>query len=325
MHPDRNTVRTAVVMVNYNNSDDTSACVNSFSELANQPPIIIVDNDSQDNSVTRIGKEHPNLTIIGLDQNVGFGRGINVAVKWALRNTSCEYILVLNNDTLIEPTTLVGLERTLAEHRNVGIAAPRIAFTEKRETLWYGGGEIDWKRGAGTAPGVLGRIDSKMALTPRQIDFASGCAMLVRREVFETIGGFDQRFFMYEEDLEFCLRAMEAGFAIQYVPEALMYHVGQGSLRKDRKEGFVGLWSPNNPRLRFYVYHIVKNRFLNMHIHARGLNALVFYTVFPAILLYKSMRFALHGRWGGIAEIVRGFRDYRVARSQHFINEIAND
>jgi len=325
MTPDRYTVRTAVVMINFNNSEDTAACVNSFLELAAQPPIIIVDNCSQDRSVTQVGKEYHNLTIVELDQNVGFGRGINVAVKWVLRNLSCEYILVVNNDTLIEPTTLASLERTLDEHRNAGIAAPRIAFTEKRETLWYGGGEIDWKRGGGRVPGVLGRIDSMMALTPRQIDFASGCAMLVRREVFETIGGFDQRFFMYEEDLEFCLRAKEAGFTIRYVPEALMYHVGQGSLRRDRKEGFVGLWSPNNPRLRFYVYHIVKNRFLSMHIHARGFNALVFYTVFPTILLYKSMLFALHGRWGGIAEIVRGLRDYRVARSQHFINEIAND
>ena len=168
---------------------------------------------------------------------------------------------------------------------------------------------MSWLRGSAVAPGILGDSDTPLALQAREVSFASGCALLVRRNLMAQLGGFDERFFMYEEDVELCLRTQELGWKIRYEPEALVLHVVQASSRGE--QGFVGMLSPLNQNLPFYAYHLVRNRLINMRLHAKGLNRLIFILGFSLLLLKKSLHFLLHQRWDGIAAIFKGWRSYR--------------
>jgi GT2 family glycosyltransferase len=226
-----------------------------------------------------------------------------------MSQTNCEFLFIFNNDATVEPDTIAKLEATLDIHSEAGMVAPRIVFMDKPEVLWYGGGHVSWLRGSANTPGVLGASDAPLAMQARAVSFASGCAMLVRRNVMEKLGGFDDRFFMYEEDLELCLRTQELGWKIVYEPTALVLHVVQASSRND--QNFVGMLSPLNSNLSFYTYHLVRNRLINMRLHAKGFNRFVFVLGFTLLLLKKSIHFAMHKRWDGISGIFKGWRSYR--------------
>jgi len=304
--------RSVVILVNYKGAQDTAVCLSSLYASDIVPRIVVVDNTPNDTELFAVMKQFPDVHLICAPENLGFGRGNNSGIDWALANTDCEFIFILNNDAMVEAGTIQHLECAMDAHPDAGILAPRIVLAEDANMLWYGGGEVDWRRGGGIVPGVLGASTAPLAMQSRRITFASGCAMLVRREVLEKIGGFDDRYFMYEEDLELGLRVQNAGRAIWYEPLALIRHVGQGSMRKGG--AFIGLWSPANPHLPFYVYHIVRNRLLTMYLHAQGIQLLKFTLGFPVLLLLKIIQFIRHRRWDGVRAVFRGWVAYRKLR-----------
>jgi GT2 family glycosyltransferase len=132
--------------------------------------------------------------------------------------------------------------------------------------------------------------------------------MFIRRTVIQEVGGFDERFFMYEEDLELSLRVREYGYEIWYESMALVRHVGQGSTR-DGSE-FMSLWSPRNPKLKFYVYHMVRNRLINASSHARGKDAVVFWLIFPMLCMYKTIQFIINKRYDGVSAMLNAWVAY---------------
>jgi GT2 family glycosyltransferase len=303
--------RTCVVTVNYKGAEDTTACVASLKESFVPVSIAVVDNTPNDPALEGALSPYPDIKLIRAPENLGFGRGNNLGIEWALTNTDSEFIFILNNDAMVEPGTLQRLELAMEAHPEAGIVAPRIVLAEDTNVLWYGGGEVDWRRGGGIVPGVLGASTAPLAMHSRHITFASGCAMLIRREVLEKIGGFDDRYFMYEEDLELCLRTIEHDWKIWYEPHALVMHKVQGSLRK-RSEGYIPLLSPDNPRLAFYCYHIVRNRLVNMWLHARGRNRLVFTVYFFPYFFAKAGQFFLRGRSDAVGAVFKGWVSYHA-------------
>lgn len=305
-------MKTCVVTVNYKGAEDTAACVASLRESSVPVSIVVVDNTPNDLALEGALSPYPDIKLIRAPENLGFGRGNNLGIDWALANIDCEFIFILNNDAMVEADTMQRLEWAMDAHPDAGILAPRIVLAEDPNVLWYGGGEVDWRRGGGIVPGVLGASTAPLAMQSRCITFASGCAMLIRREVLDKIGGFDDRYFMYEEDLEFGLRAQKASYSIWYEPLALVRHIGQGSMRKGGT--FIGLWSPANPRLPFYVYHIVRNRLLTMYLHARNIQRLKFTIGFPMLIMIKLMQFIHHRRWDGVKAIFQGWIAYRQLR-----------
>lgn len=315
-------MNTVVVLVNYNNRADTAACIRSLAATPRPPPLVVVDNGSRETGLEAALDGYPDGRILYAGENLGFGRGNNLGIRWALARTGCEYVFILNNDAGVEADTLERLERALAAHPGAGLAAPRIVMAEAPERLWYGGGEVDWLKGSARVPGHLGPADAPRALTAREVTFASGCAMLVRRAVFRTVGGFDPRYFMYEEDLELCLRVRAAGWALRYVPEALVRHRGQGSQRRPG-EAFLPIRHPHNPRLAFYLHQIVRNRLLTMDRHARGRRAVAFWLAFPPYWALHCLRYLLHRRWDAVAAVGRGVRDYLDARRRPFVDELS--
>lgn len=310
--------RTIVILVNFQGARDTANCLHSLYTCDSSLRVVLVDNTPNDPDLPEVIANFPEIHLISSPENLGFGGGNNLGIKWAMSETECEFIFIFNNDATVEKNTITMLECSLDNHPEVGMVTPRIVFMDNPEVLWYGGGEVSWLRGSAITPGILGASNTPLALQAREVSFASGCALLIRRSVMAQLGGFDERFFMYEEDLELCLRAKALGWTIRYEPTAIVLHVGQASSRGNQE--FVGMLWPQNNNLPFYAYHLVRNRLINMHLHAKGHNRLIFSFGFLLLLTKKTVHFAFHRRWDGISAMLNGWRSYRECL-KHTLNK----
>jgi len=302
--------RVCVILVNYFGAADTRECIQSLENSSVPMQVVVVDNSPNDPELEKVLQDYPAVHLINAPENLGFGRGNNLGIDWAIKNTDCEFIFIFNNDAMVQTNTIEYLLKAMKEHPEAAIISPRIVFAEEPDKLWYGGGEVDWRRGGGKVPGVLGSANAHLAMTARHVTFATGCAMFFRRAVLERQKGFDDRFFMYEEDLELSLRVQESGWKIWYEPMALVYHVGQGSIR-GQGEKFTGLLWPSNPNLPFYVSNIICNRMLNMNMYARGRNKVLYLMFFPLLILKLSWLYLINARTDGLKAMLNAFLQYR--------------
>ena len=215
------------IVINWNLEEETLRCLSSIESSTIACRIILVDNGSSDGSVKEISKKFPGVITIQLPNNIGFGPACNLGIQYALQDSECRYILLLNNDAFINPTTIETLLETTYAYPNAGIFGP-IVYDQKKPThIWYAGAQ--------RRPGILsaylyhrGELDRGQFLI-KNVDYVFGAAMFIRRSVFEEIGLFDERFFLYLEDLDFCLRAENAGYALLFVPKARVWHFGSAS------------------------------------------------------------------------------------------------
>ena len=300
--------KTCVISVSFRGSADTAACVRSLHASAAPVRIVVIDTTPHDQELLSALSFASDVQLIRAGSNIGYGRACNLGIDWSLNNTSCDFFLILNNDAIVLPETIGVLEEAMESDPGVGIIAPRIACLNNPEKLWYGGGEIDWRRASAFTPGFNGAADAPLAMTERDVTFVSGCALFIRRPIAVRLGGFDPRFFMYEEDVEFCLRALEDGIRIRYLPHSLVLHRAQGSSREDTndREDF---WSCKSPSLPFYAFHVMRNRMLNIRIHAHGWQRLVAVTFFPLMLVRRAVPFLIGGRADAIAAMFGGIAD----------------
>jgi len=233
-------MKLAIVILNFNGLDDTLACLDSIRKLKNDDiflETIVVDNFSSDGSQEALSKIE-DINFIQNQDNLGYAGGNNVGIKYALKRRA-DAVLILNNDTIVEKSFVKNLVRAA---NKADIISPKIYFAKGYEfhkkrysekdlgkVIWYAGGKIDWQNVIGKHVGV-DAVDkgqfSKSAIT----DFATGACMLVKREVFEKIGFFDEKYFLYLEDMDLCVRAKKAGFKILFEPRAAIWHKNAASI-----------------------------------------------------------------------------------------------
>lgn len=236
-------MKVAVVILNYNGKEDTSQCVQTV--LAQKTAdftieLVIVDNASTDGSVNFFSERFPHVTVLKNTKNLGFAGGNNVGIKYIL-NKGADFVFLLNNDTLLSPDTIQSLINAVAGVEKAGIFGPKIYFTKGHEThpsrykkndlgqvLWYAGGKIDWDNVVASHRGV-DEVDHQQYEERVKTAFISGCAMLVKREVFEKVGMFDEKYFLYYEDVDLCLRARKKGIEVYYIPQSHLWHKNAGS------------------------------------------------------------------------------------------------
>lgn len=239
------------VVLNWNLPGDTIACVRSL-QRGRLPgsAIIIVDNASTDDSLRQFRQAFGDrVTLVALEANQGFAGGMNAGIEAALR-AGAGSALLLNNDTIIDPDMIPRLLEAAPTLPRAGILGPAIYYYDAPARLWQAGSRrypllpVPLNLG----PGALRRARGR----PLQVDAVTGCAMLVRREVFAQIGLFDSRYAMYYEDADFCYRARAAGFEIWCVPGARMWHRVSLSARKaPHTTRAIAAWG----RARFYRQH----------------------------------------------------------------------
>lgn len=215
----------AIILLNYNGYDYTNACIESLEHINYQNYIIIVvDNDSTDDSFEKLEKfRSDKIQVIKSDKNGGFAYGNNYGIKYAL-NIGFDFVLLLNNDTTVDPDFMKELIKCADIDPDIGIVTSRIMYGSSPDKIWYAGGDVDWKHVRAIHKGLNKSIENISTNDPEMVTFASGCCMLIPSKVIEDVGGLSEDYFMYYEDLDYCLKIIDSGKKIVYNPNAVVYH-----------------------------------------------------------------------------------------------------
>lgn len=206
-------MRVFAVLVNWNGGANNRACVDSL--VASGLPadrVVMVDNASTDGAAEEVAAAHPGLVVLRNERNEGYGHGTNRGVGAAL-DAGADAVLLINNDAVLSEGTLDGLVARLAGDPTLGVVGPRILYLDDPGRVWAAGGDLTFRQNLSTLRGH-GAPDGPAWRRDTPVDYLTGCAMLVRREVFERVGMLDGDYFAYHEDLEFCVQVGAAGFGI---------------------------------------------------------------------------------------------------------------
>ena len=249
-------MKLSLVVLNYKTASDTLECLKSLKQ-ANVPPqfkveTIVVDNGSGDDSVELISVAFPEIKLIQTGKNLGFAGGNNVGIKQALVDAPT-FIMLLNSDTIVQKSFYRDLAR-MVKKCNFDIASPLIYFAPGFEfhprrykkndlgkVIWYAGGHIDWDNVYGSHVAV-DEVDHGQLPTCSPTDFVTGACILLKPKVIRTIGYLNEDYYLYLEDLEYCLRARNAGFSVGFISPVHLWHkvsVSSGGIGSSLSDYFI--------------------------------------------------------------------------------------
>lgn len=283
-----------IIILTWNQRALTADCLNSVLQITYPNfRIVVVDNGSVDDTAEFIQREFPEVMLIKNPYNFGFAAGSNIGILFALAHKA-DYILLLNNDTTVSPDFL---ERLIAEAQSLpdaGILVPKIT-EERKDKIWFTGSRKHWLTLDAIDFGPWGPRQIAGEET-RRVDYAFGTAMLIRREVIENIGLLDESFFMYYEDMDFCLRAQAAGYGIYYVGTAVVQHrISASTSTKDH--------------LPFRYYHKAYSSVIFFRKHTRGMRYLIVIPYRVGSALCTLLRLARLRQVKAMKAYIRGLID----------------
>jgi len=227
-----------VIIVHFGDFSLTKKCIESLIRYDNFPKKIIVIN----NSVDKINFGDRKITVISNKKNLGFAKAVNIGIKYAL-SKKAKNILLLNNDTKIYKNFLKLLVKDFQDN-HLGIIGPAIEFYIQGKKVFDVGGFIN-SFTFQTKHKEVRRIINK---EPHNVDYLSGCCMLIKKEVFNKTGFFDERFFMYFEDVDFCIRTKNNGFKVEVEPGVSIHHSLSAS---ERRKSNINLFNLLKSRILF--------------------------------------------------------------------------
>jgi GT2 family glycosyltransferase len=222
--------------------------------------IIVVDNASSDGSGCFVSESYPNVRLVRNEQNLGFAGGCNAG----LRTAQGELLVLLNQDTVVRPGWIVALVNALQEP-DIGVAGCKILYPDG-ETIQHAGGWIGWPLGLAYHYG-RGERDEGQWDSPRTVEYVTGAAMALRRDVLDRVGLLDEGFWPgYFEDTDLCCRVRDAGYKVLYVPSATLTHQENTSIRDPHTIAR----ACQRGRLRFVLKRLSPERFLAEFVPAEG-------------------------------------------------------
>lgn len=210
-----------IILVNYNGDKDTIDCVKSLLQIDySNFEIIIVDNASA--TQQELEKMLPSEVVyIKSNENLGFSGGNNLGIKYAIKNNA-DYVLLLNNDTVVDKSFLKALVEAAQKHIDAGIITGKILYYDKPDYVWYAGGYMNLNRARIHHDHIQEKDD--FPDDDRIVSFATGCLMMMPQNIIREVGMLNDAFFMYSEDAEFCSRIQNVERKILYTPKAKIYH-----------------------------------------------------------------------------------------------------
>ncbi len=309
--------KVAVIILNWNGSEDTIECLESLRQITYPNyNILVVDNASSDNSIEKIrlyckGKievksdffkyskrnkplkivEHTKeefekinftgIVLIKNGKNYGFAEGNNIGIRYVLNNLNSDYILLLNNDTVVDSDFLAELIKVSESSYDIGFAGPKIYyynFNNKQNVINFAGGTLNMLRGQSQSIGV-NEVDSGQYDKIKTVEYGEGSCLLIKREVLEKIGLFDTKYFAYWEEADLCKRGCKAGYKSLYVPKAKIWHKVSASTDDPTK-----------------LYYYTRNKFWFMQEYASKMEYISFLLLFFGFYFWNlTCKYTMYG------------------------------
>jgi GT2 family glycosyltransferase len=287
--------RVTVIVLTYNNLDDTIECLDSVSRI-DYPSltVVLVDNHSTDGSIEKIKALFPDIHYVENARNLGVAGGRNAGWQYARKHFAADYLFFLDNDTIVMPDTLSHLSACLVAHSDVVMACGKTYTAPPSTTIMSVGMSVNLYTGLITDIGT-GVTDVGQYETPGYVAACGGFAFLVRDSAFFECNGLDEDFNPYGfEDVDFNLRSLEKGGRCYYVPEAIIHHKGCKIGR-----GYVPL----------YEKHKAMNYFRLLGRHTTLVQKLCCSVCVPARTLVAMLRYVVRGEIRVVGYQLRGLME----------------
>jgi GT2 family glycosyltransferase len=264
-------VQTSIVVVTFNNRAEVDACLRSLQAYSTDAEIIVVDNLSTDGTLDHVQQHYPRVRAVSAGCNGGFGAGVNLGAKMA----SGTFLAVVNPDAEVEPGWLQPLLEVLEEQPRVGMVTPTILLRGTEDCVNACGNDVHLTGLAFCRD--LNKAAPSRCAAARPVGAISGAAFVLRRSLWEELGGFDERFFMYLEDTDLSWRARRLGYTILHVPASRIRHDYQLSVAATK------------------LYHLEHNRLLMLR---KNLSSRTLLALSPALALTEALTWAFCARSG---------------------------
>jgi len=288
-------VQLAIILVNWNSTVDTLNCIESiYKSTLEDYIIIVVDNGSNKSQLQKIVDCGFNINLIKAGENLGYTGGNNLGIDYALKK-KVEYVLLLNNDTFIAKNTLENMIRSADSDKQIGVLSPKIFFYPEKHLIWSAGPTFNNLNLMGNLTGYK-ELDKECYNREGDVDYVSGCAMLIRTKVIKEIGKLREDYFATCEDIDFCLKIRSHGYRIFYEPSASVWHIESASSG--------GSDAPQ------YAYYQTRNYLVFHSRWAQNFWQLVISQLYYlAFLIKRSFLFLINKNFKGVLAIFLGIKD----------------
>jgi len=296
----------SIIILNWNGLSDTINCLESLKNVDYTPfDIVVVDNGSGGNDAVVLKEKYGSyIHLIRSSRNLGYAGGVNLGINYVREHLHSDYILLLNNDTLVDPRFLRPLVDAFGNEPATGIAGPKVYYYDYPNRMQSAGNTVDMYRGCVNLIGNK-QVDEGQYDHMKNVDFFGPC-MLISRRVIQEVGLLDEDYFCYWEDVDYCMRVKRSRYKITYVPDSRIWHCTPVKLRTGDKE-------PEKSKIStiFPYYYIARNSWIFMRKYASSLQftffCLYFFTINFAIMTYASLFY--HHNLKLLQAFVQGARD----------------
>jgi len=276
--PSRPAITTLVLT--WNSAAFITDCIDSLRASTIPTRIVVVDNDSADDTRALLAERYPDITVVNTGANLGYAGGNNIGIRQALHD-GADYVFIINPDATIDPHCIEQLHARLQQEPTLGGVSPKIYF-HGTDRLWFGGSTIDWRTGVTRQ---IGGPDTGQYDTERYTERLNGCAMMLPASTLDTVGLMDERYFLYYEESDWSVMAARKGFKLGFVASAKAWHENSSSTG--------GHLSP------LYQYYMTRNR-------------LYFMKKFKPSALPRVLFLVI---WSGMESTYVAYRDVNIRRA----------
>lgn len=289
------------MVVNWNGRDFIEPCLrtllgSSYGNLS----VMMIDNSSTDGSAEMVENEFPAVDVVRNSENLGYAAAANEGLRRAIAG-GARYVVLLNNDVEIDSGAIEALVRAAEADRTCAFAGPLIYYADKPDVIWSAGGRVSFWTGDIRHIGIREK-DRGQYSEVTGVDYVTGCAVLVSLSATADIGPMDEAYFMYNEDTDWCTRAVRSGYSVLLVPEARLWH------KVSMSSG--GGLTP------YKIYNRIRSTLRFFSLHARPFHWI---GILP-LTVVRSIAFALRqlaaGRTGNVGALARGVVDSLMGRER---------
>jgi GT2 family glycosyltransferase len=266
-------LKVVIIILNWNGLKVTTDCIRSVKETCySNFEVLLVDNGSTDGSSEILKETFPEIHYLQNLANLGYAEGNNRGIQLAFRDYVADCVVLLNNDTVVDSGWLQPLVDVVQKHPDVGAVGSKIYYYDKPTTIWCTGGSFGSWRGV---PNQLrhNELDANHHEEPFEVDYASGCSMLITSNAYDEVGFLDADYFLYFEETDWCARAKRKGYKIFIAPRSSVWHkVGYSAGGED---------SPS------HIYYMVRNNYAFLARNTFGVKRYLKSFIFMCIVMKR--------------------------------------